>query len=257
MNGSCFQQSDALFLPWPELQLAEDADLLRQLALGNGDAFGVIVDRYHRLVFSVASRIVKDEGEAEDVTQTVFLDVFRKLALFDPAKGTMKTWLLQFAYTRSVNRRYHLQQQHFYSKLHIDEITPLAFSTERSADRWLTAADASRCLTQALACLKPKQRQAIELISLEGLTFQEAAQKSGESLPSTRHNYYRGMVKLRGVLLAEPQTQSVDVSNLELEQRATSAAPPAPDRKTAQPRFIGKPRDGEEWAAPLGEAANS
>jgi RNA polymerase sigma-70 factor (ECF subfamily) len=199
------------FFEWSELQHASDNDLLRQLTLGNDDAFAVIVDRYQRLIYSVAYKLVKDEGEAEDVVQIVFLDVFRKKGLFDPSKGTLKMWLLQYAYTRSINRRYHLQHRHFYSRLNLDEIMPLAFSTERATDRWLTATEAVRYLGQGLAGLKPKQRKAIELICIEGMTFVEAAETSGESLPATRHNYYRGMVKLRNILLPQPQPQELEV----------------------------------------------
>ena len=203
--------SGARLLEWSELQKASDNDILQQLALGNDDAFAVIVDRYQRLIFSVAYKLVKDEGEAEDVVQIVFLDVFRKKGLFDPSKGTLKVWLLQYAYTRSINRRYHLQHRHFYSRLNVEEITPLAFSTERAADRWLTATEAARYLGEGLAGLKPKQRKAIELICIEGMTFLEAAETSGESLPATRHNYYRGMVKLRNILLPQRQPQELGV----------------------------------------------
>src|SRR6202035_5234300 len=153
-------------LQWDELQRASDNELLEQLMQGNDDAFAVIVDRYQRLIYSVAYRYVKDGGEAEDGVQIVFLDVFRKKGLFDPSKGTLKMWLLQYAYTRSINRRHHLQNRHFYSKLNVEEINPLAFSTERAADRWLTATEAARYLGEALAALKPKQRRAIELICI-------------------------------------------------------------------------------------------
>jgi RNA polymerase sigma-70 factor (ECF subfamily) len=204
----------ARLLEWSELQKASDNDLLQQLTCGNDDAFAVIVDRYQRLIYSVAYKLVKDEGEAEDVVQIVFLDVFRKKGLFDSSKGTLKMWLLQYAYTRSINRRYHLQHRHFYSRLNVEEINPLALSTERAADRWLTATEAARYLAQAFALLNSKQRKAIELISIEGMTFVEAAEKSGESLPATRHNYYRGMVKLRDILLPQtkPEEQGIRVS---------------------------------------------
>jgi RNA polymerase sigma-70 factor (ECF subfamily) len=198
-------------LEWGELQTALDNELVQQLIFGNDDALAVIVDRYQRLIYSVAYRHVKDEGEAEDVVQIVFLDIFRKKGLFDPSKGTLKMWLLQYAYTRSINRRYHLLNRHFYSRLNLEEITPLAFSTERAADRWLTATEAATYLGEGLAGLKPKQRRAIELICIQGMTFLEAAEHSGESLPATRHNYYRGMVKLRRILLPLPQTQEQGV----------------------------------------------
>ena len=78
---------------------------MRLLKSGNHDAFAVIVDRYQRLVLSVALRIVKNECEAEDVVQTVFVDIFKKLGQFDASRGTLKMWLLQYAYSRSLNRR--------------------------------------------------------------------------------------------------------------------------------------------------------
>src|SRR5260370_21137010 len=157
----------ARFLEWSELQQASDNDLLHQLTLGNGGAFAVIVDRYQRLIYSVAYKLVKDEGEAEDVVQIVFLDVFRKKGLFDPSKGTLKIWLLQYAYTRSINRRSHLQHRHFYSNVNLEEIMPLALSTERAADRWLTATEAARYLAQAFPLLTPNHRKAIKLISIQ------------------------------------------------------------------------------------------
>lgn len=58
-------------LPWRDLQEATDADLVRQLGSGNGDAFAVIVDPYQGLVLSVALRIVTNQCEAEEVVQTV------------------------------------------------------------------------------------------------------------------------------------------------------------------------------------------
>src|SRR5271155_3365888 len=99
-------------LTWAGLQEISDDALVGQVLARNHDAFAVIVDRYQRLVFSVAVRIVKDEGEAEDVVQIVFLDIFRKVAQFDPARGTLKVWILQCAYHRSLNRREHTGRTH-------------------------------------------------------------------------------------------------------------------------------------------------
>src|SRR5258708_15195457 len=97
-------------LKWAQLQQASDETLMRQLVLGNDDALAVIIDRYQRLIFSVAWRFLKDEEEAEDVVKVVFLDVFRKTKILDPSSKCLKLWLLQSAYTRSINRRYHLRQ---------------------------------------------------------------------------------------------------------------------------------------------------
>jgi RNA polymerase sigma-70 factor (ECF subfamily) len=80
---------------------------------GQSDALAILFDRYQKLVLSIARKIVRDPGEAEDVTQTVFLDIYRAVAQFDPRKGNTKVWLIQYAYHRAINRRLHLQGRDF------------------------------------------------------------------------------------------------------------------------------------------------
>jgi len=99
-----------------------DNEVMAHLQAGHGDALAVIFDRYHRLVLSIALKIVRDRGEAEDVMQNVFLEIFRAAAQFDPAKGTTKTWLLQYAYHRSLNRRQQLAARHFYQETTIETV---------------------------------------------------------------------------------------------------------------------------------------
>src|SRR5260370_3704460 len=74
----------------------------------------VLFDRYQHLVFRIALRIVRDPGEAEEVVQIVFLDIFRTAANFDSRKGILKGWLLQFAHHGALHRKRHLVANHFY-----------------------------------------------------------------------------------------------------------------------------------------------
>jgi|SRR5580700_1356300 RNA polymerase sigma-70 factor (ECF subfamily) len=85
-----------------------DEELLRHVRFGRQDVLAVLFDRYHRLVFEVAVRIVRDPGEAEDVVQIVFLDIFRAMASFDSHQGILKVWHLQYAYHRALHRKRHL-----------------------------------------------------------------------------------------------------------------------------------------------------
>jgi RNA polymerase sigma-70 factor (ECF subfamily) len=195
-----FHDSREPKMSWSELQEASDPELIRQLIAGNDDAFAVIVDRYQRLVFSVALRIIKDEGEAEDIVQTVFVDIFTKVGQFDPARGTLKVWLLQWAYSRSINRRHYLEHRQFYSRMNTDsgEVETAQLSQRRGVrfGGW-SEAETVRLIRQALGSLKPAQQTAIELVYFEGLTLEEAAAKAGETVPAIRHHYYRGLAKLR------------------------------------------------------------
>src|SRR5690349_12308117 len=83
------------------LQSCTDEELMEQLRIGRADALAVLFDRHYRLVFSVALLILHDHGEAEDLMQEVFLEVYRKIENYDPEKGNAKTWILQYAYHRS------------------------------------------------------------------------------------------------------------------------------------------------------------
>jgi RNA polymerase sigma-70 factor (ECF subfamily) len=182
------------------LQGSSDEELMVQLQAGHHDALAVIVDRYQRLIWSIAKKIVHDAGEAEDVVQIVFLELFQKMELFDPGRGTLKVWLLQLAYTKSINRRYHLQRRRFYDQAEVkeEEVAPL-FGRTASPFR-LSMGETSRLVGEVMATLNPNQRTAVELISFEGLTFEELANRTTETLSNAKHHYYRGMMKLREFL---------------------------------------------------------
>ena len=179
------------------LQEASDLELVRHVLSGDDDAFAVIVDRYQRLVFSVAIRIVKDEGEAEEVVQIVFMDIFRKVEKFEPSRGTLKMWVLQYAYSRSVNRRHHLENRQFYTRLDLNEIDAENSPLRPASGSGLSPGETGRLIEQALNHLNPEQRRAIELVYFEGRTFPEAAEATGHTLQALHHHYYRGLIKIR------------------------------------------------------------
>ncbi len=183
-----------------QLQSLSDSELMAELRAGHHDSIAVILERYQRLVWSIAQRILHDEGEAEDTVQVVFMELFQKVELFDPARGTLKVWLSQLAYARSINRRYHLQRRKFYSQVDVDE--QYLFSAALSSALHLNSSETSRLIREVLGSLGPKQRTAVELIAVEGLTFDELAARMEESLSNAKHHYYRGMMKLRECLMS-------------------------------------------------------
>ena len=166
------------------------------LQAGSHDALAVLFDRYQRLVLSIALRIVRDPGEAEDVTQTVFLDIFRAAAQFDPSKGTTKVWLLQYAYHRSLSRKRHLNVRRFYDQEGEESVANAPLAAARPAFG-LEPAELKDMLHKGLASLTESQRHTIERASFDGLSMKEIAERTGESLVNVRHHYYRGLRKLR------------------------------------------------------------
>ena len=191
-----------------ELKLLTDDQLMVQLQAGANDALAVLFERHHRLVFSIALKIVRDRGEAEDVTQNVFLEIFRSVAQFDPAKGTLKVWLLQYAYHRAINRKRHLNTRSFYSQESIEELAPF-LPAERSSLDGYAPGELNHLMHQGLATLGKLQKEVIELASYEGLSMKEISDKTGDSLSNVRHHYYRGLQKLRS-FITQPNNTAKD-----------------------------------------------
>src|SRR6266567_1760151 len=113
-------------MSYADLGALDDQILMRHLQSGNTDAFAVIFKRYHRLVHVTALRILRDAAEAEDLTQSVFLEIYRTAGQFDPARGTLKVWLLQYAYSRSANRRKYLLVRQVYNKADVSAVDEAA-----------------------------------------------------------------------------------------------------------------------------------
>src|SRR4026209_503938 len=106
----------AFAVPILRMPSLTDEDVMEQLREGHPNALPILFDRFHRLVLKIALRILRDPGEAEDVMQEIFLEIFRKAGQFDPARGSTKTWILQYAYHRSLSRRQYLGLRHFYDR---------------------------------------------------------------------------------------------------------------------------------------------
>jgi RNA polymerase sigma-70 factor (ECF subfamily) len=168
------------------------------LRSGQGDALAVLFDRYQKLVLSIALKIVRDRGEAEDVTQIVFLDVYRAVAQFDPSRGNTKVWLMQYAYHRAMNRRQHLQSKEFYKSAELEEADTRPL--EARSTFGLTSPEARELVRRSMAVLPKEQRAVIEMASYEGFSMQEIAQRTGVSFANVRHHYYRGLKKLRSLI---------------------------------------------------------
>jgi RNA polymerase sigma-70 factor (ECF subfamily) len=183
-----------------------DEDLVQRLVAGDHDAMSVLFDRYYAMVMRVALRIVRDAGEAEDVVQVTFTDFYRNAKLFNPDKGSLRTWLLQYAYGRSINRLQGLKSRRHFDQVEYADTDPV---TEAGETFRLTQPEARVFVQQALASLNEKQRRVIELVAFCGLTLAEVADVTRESLGNVQHTYYRGIEKLR-VAFREKQPSEND-----------------------------------------------
>jgi RNA polymerase sigma-70 factor (ECF subfamily) len=200
------------------LRALSDIELGTALLNGCNDALAILFERYHRLVFHIARNIVKDDGEAEETVQQVFFDLFRAIKQFQPERGSFKTWLLQFAYHRSINRRQHLLSNGFYHAGELTDALPAQVLDRTQRALPLETVETTHFISQILATLKPTQRRVIELTYFEGLTAEEIASKLGEKASNVRHSLYRGLSVLRHALLDASQAKERTVSRREKQQ---------------------------------------
>jgi RNA polymerase sigma-70 factor (ECF subfamily) len=177
-----------------------DEDVIERIRQGQTDLLAILFDRFYRLVLRIAMRILRDPGEAEDLMQDVFLEVFEKAAQFDRSKGSAKTWILQYAYHRSLSRRQYLALRNFYDRRQIREGEVFDSASGDRFWRGLTFAEWRPVIEQGLATLNQKQRKTLEMACFEGLLLIEIAERTKESLPNVRHHYYRGLDGLRRFL---------------------------------------------------------
>ncbi|HYD16631.1 MAG TPA: sigma-70 family RNA polymerase sigma factor [Candidatus Nanoarchaeia archaeon] len=176
-----------------ELESRSDEELMRLVAVGSDDALGALFHRYRRLVHTIAIRIVHDPAEADEVVQTVFLDMYRAAFQFDPAKGSLKVWMLQYAYHRAFHRKRHLVAAHFYDCEKLEVASASGLRTEPVSQ----ILEALVVVDEMLRVLNPRQRAVVELTYFEGLTAQEISIRLRQSVHVVRHDLRRGLSQMK------------------------------------------------------------
>jgi RNA polymerase sigma-70 factor (ECF subfamily) len=175
-----------------------DEALIDRIRRDDGEALTLLFRRYSHLVWSIAERIVRDRGEAEDLLQEVFLMVYRKASLFEPTKGPARRLIVHMTYLLACKRRRYLKGRHSHYSRPLDEdVTDTLAETPLFYDESLEAHFGKDGLQKALADLSVLQRETLRLYFFEGYELDEIAPKLGQSLGNVRHHYFRGLERLR------------------------------------------------------------
>jgi RNA polymerase sigma-70 factor (ECF subfamily) len=190
-----------LFAIVPAAVASDDAEatLLARVARGDRAALRKLYDRLGAHTLAVALRILGSRGEAEEVVQEAFLDVWTRASLFTVERGSGRTWVLSIARNRAIDRLRSrdaagraVQGARADAQPEPPPVTPLESAESREARQRIQA---------ALASLSPEQRRVLELGYFEGLSQSEMAEKLGEPL---------GTIKSRVRLALEKLAQLVD-----------------------------------------------
>lgn len=189
-------------------QEMSDLELLACMGRSDKDALAALYDRYGRRVFALAARILNDPSASEEVTQDVFLSIWRRSASYSVDKGKFTTWLFSIAHNRTIDelrrRRRNLNRDGEDIQEHLD-----IESSEISPDESAVAQSEYAMVREALRVLPPEQRQVIELAYFRGLTQAEIAERMGQPLGTVKTRMRLALRKLRDALGSRMSAQTI------------------------------------------------
>ena len=174
-----------------------DEQVLEAVGRGDDDALGVLYDRFGRLAFRLAFRILRDRALAEDAVQEAFLAVWRSADAYKRERAKPSTWILTVVHRRAVDLVRREQSRRG---------EPLEVAPEPSVgpvDEDAVLRDRRAAVQAALNKLPGEQRQALELAYYGGLTQSELAERLGVPLGTVKSRMFAGLGRLRELLAAD------------------------------------------------------
>ena len=184
---------------WSEIG-GREAALIQRCAAGDETAFAEVVAEHQRMVVQLALNLLGDRDEALDLSQEVFLRVFRTISRFR-GQSTLKTWIYRIAVNQARNRHRFWRRRHRADQVSLDAHVAthgefLSAATSRP-DRVLAQKELAARLENALDALPFDQRTAIVLREVDGLSYEEIAYSLGVAVGTVKSRLTRARQTLR------------------------------------------------------------
>ncbi|HZT66243.1 MAG TPA: sigma-70 family RNA polymerase sigma factor [Acidimicrobiales bacterium] len=179
-----------------DLQGISDAAVVVAIGRWRPDALAEAYRRHGGAVFSLALRVLRDRGRAEDVTQTVFTTLWEEADRFDPERGSLRSYLLTMAHRRSVDI-VRSEDRRRDREVRLAGLAEAPYDLEREA--WDLAV--GERVRAALGTLGEAERQAIEMAYFGGHTYREVAGLLGEPEGTVKSRIRYGLRRLRTALV--------------------------------------------------------
>jgi RNA polymerase sigma-70 factor (ECF subfamily) len=171
-----------------------DEQLLGALA-ADPSALGAIYDRYSGLVFGLAMSSLRNQQEAEDLTQEVFLTLMKQSDRYDPARGTLGAFLATMARTRAIDRlRARTRSGRLLREVHRDAPPPPSVPMPHER---VSLKECSERVREAMAELPPNERTVLEMAYYRGLSQAEIAEELDAPLGTVKSWSRRGLLALK------------------------------------------------------------
>lgn len=205
---------------------AEEAVLVAELRAGSEEAFAWLLARYHQPIYSLLARTVQDRADAADLTQEVFVKVFRGVGSFH-GESSLRTWIYRIALREASNQRrwwirhkqqevpidQEIQESESTSPVRVKDL--LVDPSESPFDLAMHAENRSR-VEAALAQVPEPYRTTLILRDIEGFVYEEVAEMQGVNLGTVKSRLVRGRACLKNVLSALSQGHVPAHSMLEM-----------------------------------------
>jgi len=174
---------------------AADHAALERMARGDHEALAELYDRHGRLVFSLALRILRDQGDAEDIVQEVFAQAWRQAARYESSRGNVIAWLLNLTRSRAIDR---LRGRRARPDTAAGDPSTLELpDLSQPVDEQIALSTEAARIRAAVDELSVLQRVAIELAFYEGLTHVEIAERLELPLGTVKTRIRQGLLKLK------------------------------------------------------------
>ena len=179
-----------------------DEAVVALIARSDQDALAELYDRFGRVAYGLAVRVLRDEKLAEDAVQEAFLSAWRNADRFIPERAKASTWLLTFVHRRAVDL---VRREDRRRAEPLPESSEPALGDSTEEDVWLRF-ERER-VQAALLRLPDQQREALELAYYGGFSQSELAERLGQPVGTIKSRMFAGLARLRE-LLAEPTGES-------------------------------------------------
>jgi RNA polymerase sigma-70 factor (ECF subfamily) len=177
-----------------DLAHLSDEAVVALAARSDDGALAELYDRFGRVVYGLALRMLRDRALAEDAVQDAFLDVWRNAHRFMPERAKASTWILTLAHRRAVD----IVRREERRRADTLELAPEPVGNASDENAWLRF-ERER-VQQALKQLPDPQREALELAYYGGFTQSELAERLGQPVGTIKSRMFTGLARLRELL---------------------------------------------------------
>ena len=209
---------------------SEEAALIAELQAGSEDAYAWLIARFHQPIYSLLARTVQDRADAADLTQEVFVKVFRGVRSFH-GESSLRTWIYRIALHEASNqRRWWMRHRHQEIAIEQDLVEKESGQAVRLQDLLvdpsegpyeLAAQEESRARVEAALQQVPEPfRTTLILRDIEGFVYEEVAEMQGVNLGTVKSRLVRGRACLKAILSAPEATPQTAVFSVPLSEEA-------------------------------------